>query len=102
MTVKTKNKSKCVDEGEVLTYTSTDFGGERVLMDKLDVRKSQSFTIGEVTVGLEILKFAMRSNDMKVLAHRSDFISLYRKFARMKEKMEEALAEKMAKLEASD
>lgn len=71
-------------------------------MDKMDVRKSQSFTIGEVTVGLEILKFAMRSNDMKVLAHRADFISLYRKFARMKEKMEEALAEKLAKLEAND
>ncbi len=85
-----------------MTYTPSDFGGERVLMDKLDVRKSQSFTIGEVTVGLEILKFAMRSNDLKVLAHRTDFISLYRKFARMKEKMEEALADKLAKLEASD
>lgn len=60
--------------------------------DKTDVRKSQSFTLGEVAVGLEIMKFAMRNNDLKVLSQRSDFISLYRKFARMKEKMEEAAA----------
>lgn len=58
-------------------------------MGKIEIRKSQSFTYGEVSVALEILKFAMRSNDLRVLAHRPDFISLYRKFSRMKEKMTE-------------
>ncbi len=58
-------------------------------MGKIEIRKSQSFTYGEVSVALEILKFAMRSNDLRVLAHRPDFISLYRKFSRMKEKIAE-------------
>ena len=61
----------------------------------MEVRKSQSFTMGEITIGLEIMKFAMRSNDLKVLAQRADFISLYRKFSRMKEKMAE-MAEKQS------
>ncbi len=51
--------------------------------------------MGEITIGLEIMKFAMRSNDLKVLAQRADFISLYRKFSRMKEKMAE-MAEKQS------
>ncbi|GEM_PF-6549651 len=58
-------------------------------MGKIEIRKSQSFTYGEVSVALEILKFAMRSNDLRVLAHRPDFISLYRKYSKMKEKMME-------------
>jgi hypothetical protein len=58
-------------------------------MEKLEVRKSQSFTHGEVSVALEILKFAMRNNDLKVLAQKPDFISLYRKFSKMREKMAE-------------
>ncbi len=64
------------------------------MVEKIDIRKSQSFTLGEVAVGLEIMKFAMRNNDLKVLAQRSDFISLYRKFSRMKEKMEEVSRQK--------
>jgi hypothetical protein len=61
-------------------------------MQKSDIRKSQSFTYSEVTVGLEILRFAMRNNDLKVLSQRPDFISLYRKFSRMRDKMDEVRA----------
>ena len=56
-------------------------------MSAPDIRKSQSFTQREVAVGIEIFKFAMRSNDLRVLAHRPDFISLYRKFTKMLDKM---------------
>ena len=63
-------------------------------MQKTDIRKSQSFTYSEVCVGIEIMRFAMRSNDLKVLSQRSDFISLYRKFSRMRDKMDEVAAEK--------
>jgi predicted nuclease with TOPRIM domain len=65
-------------------------------MLKTDIRKSQSFTYSEVTVGIEIMRFAMRSNDLKVLSQRPDFISLYRKFSRMRDKMDEVMAEKEA------
>jgi len=60
-------------------------------MQKMEIRKSQSFTFGEVSVALEIMRFATRSNDLRVLAQKPDFITLYRKFARMREKMAEAL-----------
>ena len=66
-------------------------------MQKMEIRKSQSFTFGEVSVSLEIMRFAMRSNDLRVLAQKPDFITLYRKFSRMREKMAEVLN---AKLEA--
>lgn len=56
----------------------------------MEVRKSQSFTLGEVAIALEILKLAMRTNDTRVLAQRPDFITLYRKFSRMKDKMSES------------
>jgi hypothetical protein len=58
-------------------------------MTKLDLRKSQSFTTSEVLIALDIMRFAMRSNDLKVLAQKPDFITLYRKFTRMKDKMAE-------------
>jgi len=60
-------------------------------MQKSEIRKSQSFTFAEVSVGIEIMRFAMRSNDLKVLSQRPDFISLYRKFSRMRDKMAEVL-----------
>lgn len=68
-------------------------------MQKTEIRKSQSFTFAEVSVGIEILRFAMRSNDLKVLSQRPDFIALYRKFSRMRDKMAEVLnaAEENAK-----
>ena len=72
-----------------MTYTLNNLEAVRRMTDKTEVRRSQSFTFTEISVGLEILKYAMRANDLKLLAQRSDFISLYRKFARMKEKMAE-------------
>ncbi len=56
----------------------------------MEVRKSQSFTLSEVTIALEILKFSLRINDLKVLVQRPDFITLYRKFSKMREKMLES------------
>jgi len=58
-------------------------------MEKQEVRKSQSFTGGEVAVALEIMKVAMRNNDLKVLSQKPDFISLYRKFSKMRDKIAE-------------
>ena len=65
----------------------------------MEIRKSQSFTYGEVNVALELMKFALRNNDLRVLAGRDDFIALYRKFSRMEQKIAEkrAEAEKKAK-----
>ena len=56
--------------------------------NKIEIRKSQSFTFGEASTALEILKFAMRCNDLRGLAQRPDFVSIYRKFAGMKEKLQ--------------
>ncbi len=61
-------------------------------MQKNEIRKSQSFTFGEVSLALELMRFATRSNDLKVLAQKADFISLYRKFSRMRDKISEEAA----------
>jgi len=63
-----------------------------VRMQKNEIRKSQSFTFGEVSLALELLRFATRSNDLKVLAQKPDFIALYRKFSRMRDKIAEEAA----------
>ncbi len=60
----------------------------------MEIRRSQSFTLSEASIALEILKFALRNNDLKLLVQRSDFISLYRKFSKMREKMLEVAGEK--------
>ncbi|MBM4371251.1 MAG: hypothetical protein FJ098_06330 [Deltaproteobacteria bacterium] len=53
----------------------------------MEIRKSQSFTVGEVAIALEILKAATRNKDMKIFVQREDFVTLYRKFVRMSGKM---------------
>jgi len=66
-------------------------GVDRMSMPKTELRKSQSFTFAETAVALDILRFAMRNNDLKVLVQRPDFITLYRKFSKMREKMAELM-----------
>lgn len=53
----------------------------------MEARKSQSFTIGEVMIAIEILKAATRNKDLKSFVQRDDFVTLYRKFLRMMEKI---------------
>lgn len=53
----------------------------------MEIRKSQSFTLGEVAIAIEILKAATRNKDLGSFVQRDDFVTLYRKFVRMKEKM---------------
>ncbi|MFH1529656.1 MAG: hypothetical protein ABIK09_02855 [Pseudomonadota bacterium] len=53
----------------------------------MEIRKSQSFTLGEVAIALEVLKTAMRNKDLKIFVQREDYVTLYRKFVRMMEKM---------------
>lgn len=62
-------------------------GGIR-MGNKIEISKSQSFTFGEAPTALEIMKFAMRCNVLTGLAQRPDFVSVYRKFAGMKEKLQ--------------
>jgi hypothetical protein len=94
-TVKTKWRgANSVDAVATLAYTPAERSMRKEsLMQKNDVRKSQSFTYSEISVGIEIMRFAMRSNDLKVLSQRPDFISLYRKFSRMRDKMDELFQE---------
>ncbi len=53
----------------------------------MEIRKSQSFTLGEVAIALEVLKAATRNKDLKIFAQRDDYVTLYRKFVRMMDKM---------------
>jgi poly(A) polymerase Pap1 len=53
----------------------------------MESRKSQSFTLGEVAIAIEILKAATRNKDLKSFVQREDFVTLYRKFLRMMEKI---------------
>jgi len=53
----------------------------------MEIRKSQSFTLGEVALAIEVLKAATRNKDLKIFVQRDDFVTLYRKFVRMMEKM---------------
>ena len=53
----------------------------------MEIRKSQSFTLGEVAIALEVLKTATRNKDLKIFVQREDYVTLYRKFVRMMEKM---------------
>jgi len=53
----------------------------------MEIRKSQSFTLGEVAIALEVLKIATRNKDLKIFVHREDYVTLYRKFVRMMDKM---------------
>jgi len=53
----------------------------------MEIRKSQSFTLGEVAIALEVLKTATRNKDLKIFVQREDYVTLYRKFVRMMDKM---------------
>ena len=53
----------------------------------MEIRKSQSFTLGEVAIALDVLKAATRNKDLKIFVQRDDYITLYRKFVRMMDKM---------------
>ncbi len=53
----------------------------------MEIRKSQSFTLGEVAIALEVLKIATRNKDLKIFVQREDYVTLYRKFVRMMDKM---------------
>ena len=53
----------------------------------MENRKSQSFTLGEVAIALEVLKIATRNKDLKIFVQREDYVTLYRKFVRMMDKM---------------
>jgi hypothetical protein len=56
----------------------------------MEIRKSQSFTLGEVAIALEVLKAATRNKDLKIFVQREDYVTLYRKFVRMMDKMNPA------------
>lgn len=53
----------------------------------MEIRKSQSFTLGEVAIALDVLKAATRNKDLKIFVQRDDYVTLYRKFVRMMDKM---------------
>jgi hypothetical protein len=90
-----------VDGPQAVPYNRRDLRRVSSRMLKNEIRKSQSFTFGEVSLALELMRFATRSNDLKVLAQKADFISLYRKFSRMRDKISEEAASGKAS-ESSD